>query len=133
MEKLIWLLTFFHARVLFVSISIVNAVLLADLHQKGILQESILSNSYFALIVGTISVVVCIVSAIVGGKIGYNYVEMFRSKFWHYHSTKYSDINSKARNVIYWACKFACITLIFIEFLLLLLILSWYYKRNLLI
>ena len=122
MEKLIWLLSFIPARIVLAIISLINVILFENIYQRGILQGSLFSNSTFILIAVSISTIACIVSAIVGGKIGYNYVEMFRSKHWHYHSTRFYDISTKVKNMIYWAGKFACISLILIESLLLLFV-----------
>ena len=121
MEKIIWLLTFFPARISVGVLSITNMMLFSSLQERGILQKSLLGNTVFEYVFGGIVSTCCIVFAILGGKIGCDYIEMFRSRSWHYHKSRFNDYNEKAKNIIYWAGKFACIPIV----IALLIVLIW--------
>ena len=50
--------------------------------------------------------------AIWGGKLGYKYVEMTRSRRWHYRATTYNKFDSEFSNTMYWAGKLAGIPIL---------------------
>ncbi len=112
MERIIWLLTFVPASMLLVITGGIDFYLLTVLQEKGLLENSILSNHSFLVTVAIIVLVAAIVFAIIGGRIGFKYVEMGRSRRWHYRANKYDDYNDQLRNTFIWAGKFACFPII---------------------
>ena len=112
MERIIWLLTYVHASMLLVIFGGIDFYLLTILQEKGVLESSILSNTSFLTTIATIVLILAIVFAILGGRIGYKYVEMGRSRRWHYRANKYDDYNDQLRNTLHWAGKFACFPII---------------------
>lgn len=112
MERFIWLLTFVPASMLMVITGGIDLYLLMLLQEKGILENSILNNTTFLATISSIVLILVVVSAIIGGKIGFKYVEMGRSRRWHYHANKYDDYNDQLRNTLLWAGKFACFPVI---------------------
>ena len=50
--------------------------------------------------------------AIWGGRLGYKYVEMTRSRRWHFRATTYNKFDSEFSNTMYWACKLAGIPIL---------------------
>lgn len=112
MERIIWLLTFVPATMLLVITGGIDFYLLTVLQEKGLLENSILSNSSFLVTIAIIVLVAAIVFAVIGGRIGFKYVEMGRSRRWHYRANKYDDYNDQLRNTFIWAGKFACFPII---------------------
>ena len=112
MERVIWLLTFIPCRVLLVLLGVVDYYLFVELHSEGLLQDTIFLNTTFLAVVATVVIVASILCIIIGGKIGHEYVEMGRSRRWHYRANKFDDFNSQLRNAIYWSIKFACFPII---------------------
>lgn len=112
MERIIWLLTFVPASMLLVITGGIDFYLLTVLQEKGLLENSILNNHSFLVTVAIIVLVAAIVFAIIGGRIGFKYVEMGRSRRWHYRANKYDDYNDQLRNTLLWAGKFACFPIV---------------------
>ena len=112
MERIIWLLTFVPASMLLVVTGGIDFYLLTVMQEKGILENSILGNTSFLVSVAVIVLVAAIVFAVIGGRIGFKYVEMGRSRRWHYRANKYDDYNDQLRNTFIWAGKFACFPII---------------------
>ena len=112
MERIIWLLTYVHASMLLIVTGGIDFYLLSILREKGILENSILSNTTYLAAIVIIVLVLAIVFAIIGGIIGFKYVEMGRSRRWHYRANKYDDYNDQLRNTLYWAAKFACFPIV---------------------
>lgn len=119
MEHLIWLLTFIPSRILLPILVVADYLLLLMLEGEGILANTVLYNTNFLAITITIFIFASIVFAIIGGVVGYKYVEMGRSRRWHYRANKFDDYNGKLVSILYWACKFACIPIIWILIVLL--------------
>lgn len=112
MERIIWLLTYVPATMLLVATGGIDFYLLTILQEKGVLENSILSNTTFLTAIAIIVIILAIVFAIIGGRIGFKYVEMGRSRRWHYRANKYDDYNDELRNTLHWAGKFACFPII---------------------
>ena len=91
----------------------IDFYLLTILQEKGVLEKSILSDTSFLAIVAIIVLILAFTFAVIGWKIGWNYVEMGRSRRWHYRANKFDDYNDQLRNSIHWAGKFACFPIIF--------------------
>ena len=112
MERILWLLTYVHASLLLVITGGIDFYLLTILQEKGILEISILSNTSFLVTIAIIVLFLVLIFAIIGGRIGFKYVEMGRSRRWHYRANKYDDYNDQLRNTLMWAAKFACFPVI---------------------
>lgn len=112
MERIIWLLTYVHASMLLVITGGIDFYLLTVLQEKGVLENSILSDTTFLSTLAIIVLILAFVFAIIGWKIGWDYVEMGRSRRWHYRANKYDDYNDQLRNSIHWAGKFTCFPII---------------------
>lgn len=112
MERIIWLLTFVPASMLLVVTGGIDFYLLTVMQENGVLENSILSNTSFLVTIAIIVLVASIVFAVIGWKIGWDYVEMGRSRRWHYRANKFDDYNDQLRNSIHWAGKFACFPII---------------------
>jgi hypothetical protein len=112
MERIIWLLTFVPASMLLVVTGGIDFYLLTVMQEKGILENSILGNTSFLVTIAVIVLIAAIVFAVIGGRIGFKYVEMGRSRRWHYRANKYDDYNDQLRNTFIWAGKFACFPII---------------------
>lgn len=114
MERLIWLLTFIPSRILLPILVVADFLLLVMLEEEGILVNTVLCNTNFLAITITFFIFASIAFAVIGGVVGYKYVEMGRSRRWHYRANKFDDYNGKLVSILYWACKFACIPIIWI-------------------
>lgn len=112
MERIIWLLTYVPATMLLLATGGIDFYLLTILQEKGVLEKSILSDTSFLAIVAIIVLILALTFAVIGWKIGWNYVEMGRSRRWHYRANKFDDYNDQLRNSIHWAGKFACFPII---------------------
>lgn len=112
MERIIWLLTYIPASMLLVVTGGIDIYLLTLLQEKGILEQTIISNTTFLAAIAVIVLIAAIIFAVIGGKIGFKYVEMGRSRRWHYRANKYDDYNDQLRNTLMWAAKFACFPII---------------------
>lgn len=112
MERLIWLLTYIPASMLLIVTGGIDIYLLTILQKKGVLENSIFNNTTFLVAVAIIVLVAVLIFAVIGGKIGFKYVEMRRSRRWHYRANKYDDYNDQLRNTLIWAAKFACFPII---------------------
>ena len=114
MERIIWLLTFVPASMLLVITGGIDFYLMTVMQEKGVLENSILNNNSFLVTIAIITFVTSIVFAIIGGRIGFKYVEMGRSRRWHYRANKFDDYNDQLRNTLHWAGKFACFPVIIV-------------------
>ena len=92
MERLLWILTYVPARIL---------VFIWGKEHTAIM-----------LIVAICIVLISVSFAIIGGKLGYKYVELQRSRQWHYRNTPYAGRSNKFENTLYWAGKFAFLPII---------------------
>ena len=111
MERIVWLLTFIPARVILILLVCFDFYILDSVDEE-LIKNSIWSNQDFLITLAAIVCAAMLCCAIVGGKIGYKYVEMGRSRRWHYRATKYDDYNDQLHNALYWAGKFACFPVI---------------------
>ena len=112
MERIIWLLTYVPATILLVATGGIDFYLLSILQEKGVLEKSILSDTSFLAIVAIVVLILAFTFAVIGWNIGWDYVEMGRSRRWHYRANKFDDYNDQLRNSIHWAGKFACFPII---------------------
>lgn len=112
MERIIWLLTYVHASFLLVVTGGIDFYLLTILQEKGAFENSILSDTTFLASITIIALILALIFAIIGGNIGFKYVEMGRSRRWHYRANKYDDYNDQLRNTLLWAGKFACFPIV---------------------
>ena len=114
MKKFLWLISHFSCRVAVVLLSTSDLLLLCCLYNSCEIKSYV--NAHFPLII-TISVITLLASitmAIIGGKAGYEYVDMERSRRWLYGSTAFSRGDSTFMNALYWACKFALLPIILV-------------------
>jgi hypothetical protein len=112
MERLLWILTYVPARILVFILAI------GDFFAYGILDSSYKisiwgkEHTTIMLIVAICIVLISVSFAIIGGKLGYKYVELQRSRQWHYRNTPYAGYSNKFENTLYWAGKFALLPII---------------------
>lgn len=114
MDKFLWLISHFSARVAVCVLSVPIIVWALLLNDAGKLMPLIESNLYILCSVIVVMFATSIISAYIGGKAGYKYVEMGRSRKWEYRNTPFSRGDNLFRNVLYWACKFALLPIIVI-------------------
>lgn len=112
MELIIWLLTFIPCTVLLLAAGGVDLYLLSILDERGILADTMLSNTNFLYAAAIIVSIVAIICGVIGWRVGLKYVEMGRSRRWHYRATKYDDYSDQLHNAVHWAGKFACLPFI---------------------
>ena len=112
MERILWLLAYIHASMLLVVTGGIDFYFFTILQERGKLEHTILCNSTFLTATVIVILTLAIVFAIIGGKIGFKYVEMGRSRRWQYCANKYDDYNDQLRNTLHWAGKFACFPII---------------------
>lgn len=129
MERTIWLLSYIPARALVIILGVCDYVVCKLFYQAGILTKLFAQYKYIFILLGVIVLISCIACAVKGGKIGYNYVEMGRSRRWHYRANEYQRKDDHLSNTIYWAGKFACFPIIIV--LLIILIIGIIYFVNL--
>lgn len=108
MERLIWLLSYIPVRVNIFLFGGVDAVALYLLYGSERRENSLLFNRAFLIALFVVILLLFIVMAIVGWHIGRKYVEMGRSRHWHYRATQFSLFNNELSNIMYWTCKMAC-------------------------
>lgn len=112
MERLLWILTYVPARILVFILAI------GDFFAYGILDSSYKisiwgkEHTTIMLIVAICIVLISVSFTIIGGKLGYKYVELQRSRQWHYRNTPYAGRSNKFENTLYWAGKFALLPII---------------------
>lgn len=114
MEKFLWLISHFSCRVAVVLLSIPDLLWLSGLYNSGELKYFINTHMPLIITISVITLLSSIVMAIIGGKAGYEYVDMERSRRWQYRSTAFSRGDSTFMNVLYWACKFALLPIILV-------------------
>lgn len=119
MKCLLWLLTFIPSRILLPVLGALDFLLFISMSEEGLLENTVLLNVNFLAIVATVFLFASIAFAVIGGVVGYKYVEMERSRRWHYRANKYDDYNGKLNSIFYWACKFFCIPIIWALIMLL--------------
>lgn len=74
---------------------------------NNVILDSINSHKALLITLAIITVAIAIPLGVIGGKAGYKYVEMGRSRHWNYRSTAYSRSDDRFRNTLYWAVEFA--------------------------
>jgi ABC-type transport system involved in multi-copper enzyme maturation permease subunit len=96
-----------------------------DFFAYGILESSykisiwVSEHTTIMFILTSCIALISIVFAIIGGKLGYKYVELQRSRLWHYRNTPYAGYSNKFENTLYWAGKFALFPIIIVMFIFL--------------
>jgi hypothetical protein len=106
MERFLWIASHFSARFLFILLCVGIGFLIYVL-PNDIVFDVIKSHKTLWVTLGIITLVFAIPLGIIGGKAGYKYVEMGRSRHWKYRSTAYSRSDDRLRNTLYWAIEFA--------------------------
>lgn len=106
MERFMWIASHFSSKVLFMLLCFGIGLLFYSLPNNVIL-DSINSHKALLITLAIITVAIAIPLGVIGGKAGYKYVEMGRSRHWNYRSTAYSRSDDRFRNTLYWAVEFA--------------------------
>lgn len=119
MEKIVWLLSFVPARICVFLLGGANIYLIDKLISAGIFQNSIFYNTKFDCYLAGFLSLLCAIFAFIGGNIGLKYIEIYRSRSWHFRSSKFNDYNGRIKNYFYWAAKFACFPIIIFFIILL--------------
>ena len=106
MERFLWIASHFSARFLFILLCIGIGFLIYVLPNE-IVFDMIKSHKTLWIILGIIALAIAVPLGVIGGKAGYEHVEMGRSRHWNYRSTEYSRSDDRLRNTLYWAIEFA--------------------------
>lgn len=114
MENFIWFISHFSCRIAIVLLGIPDALWLFALYDAGKLKPYIHTHYPMLIVICIITVISSIVLAIIGGKAGYKYVDMGRSRHWLYRSTAFSRCDNTLENVLYWSGKFALFPIVFV-------------------
>ena len=109
MQRLIWLLSFIPVRINIFLFGGVDAFALYLLYGSDIMNNSLFFNRAFLIAMFVVLLILFIVMAVVGWRIGREYVEMGRSRQWHYRATQFSRFNNEFSNIMYWTGKMACL------------------------
>lgn len=119
MEKFLWLISHFSCRVATLLIGFIDALWLCMKYENGNLLAYIHKHIPLLISIGAVILILSISMAIIGGKAGYNYAEMGRSKSWNYRNTSFARGDNTFINVMYWAGKFFLLPVIAALFVLL--------------
>lgn len=114
MERFLWLISHFSCRIAIVLLCIPDGLWLYGLYYSGELKSYVNANLPLIITISVITLLASITMAVIGGKAGYEYVDMERSRRWMYSSTAFSRGDSTFMNVLYWACKFALLPIILV-------------------
>lgn len=114
METFLWLISHFSCRIAVVLLSIPDALWLYGLYNSGELKSYVNAHLPLIILVSAITLLSSLTMAVIGGKAGYEYVDMERSRRWIYSSTAFSRGDSTFMNILYWACKFALLPIILV-------------------
>lgn len=106
MERFLWIASHFSARLLFFILAAGIVFLSAQLPYEFVV-TFIKSHQVTLVATATVTAIFSVILAVIGGKAGYEHVEMGRSRQWHYRNTAYSKSDNHFSNTIYWAIEFA--------------------------
>lgn len=107
MERFLWIISYFPVRINLFLFAVADYLILKPLYQRGVLMEFWNAKKYIIIVCICAILTMSISMAIWGGKLGYKYVEMTRSRRWHYRATTYNKFDSEFSNTMYWAGKMA--------------------------
>lgn len=119
MDTFLWIISHFSCRLLVILLGIPDTICVLILHDEGKLVPYINTHIPLLVTLGTITLISSITLAVIGGRAGYDYVEMGRSRFWHYRNTSYSRGDSTFKNVLYWAGKMAMLPIVLVLLIIL--------------
>lgn len=125
MERILWILSKFSFRVIVILLAIADYLVCNLLYQSGELTPLLVKYKWLFILLGILLLCLCVACGIMGGTLGYKYVEMGRSRRWHYVSNTYQRKDDRLRNTLYWAGKFACFPVIIAQILMLALVLTY--------
>lgn len=114
MDGFLWLISHFSCRLTVVLLSIPDLLWIYGLYNTGKLRPYVNAHIPLLVTIGITTIILSIFFAILGGKAGYEYVNMERSRRWLYRSTAFSRGDKTFMNVMYWACKFALFPIILV-------------------
>lgn len=117
MDGFLWLISHFSCRIAVVLLSVLDFLGLGWLYQSSVLKTYVNTHIPLLVTIGITTIILSIIFAILGGKAGYEYVNMERSRRWLYRSTAFSRGDNTFMNVLYWACKFALLPIILVLFI----------------
>ena len=114
MKTFIWLISHFSCRLAVLLLGIPDALWLYLLNEGGKLKPYIICHKPLLITVGVITLLSSTALAFIGGKAGYQYVDMERSGFWRYRSSAFTRGDNTFRNTLYWIGKFALLPIILV-------------------
>ena len=117
MERTLWILSHFSSRLAVLVLGFCDYYIYQFLHKNGVIDYLLENHKILIIIVVILVILACILSGIRGGLLGYKYVEMGRSRRWHYRANEYQRKDDHLNNTLYWAGKFACFPLIVVLFI----------------
>lgn len=106
MERFLWIASHFSARVLFILLCFGIGFIFYAFPNDAVL-DIFKNHKALWIALGIITIACAIPLGVIGGKAGYKYAEMGRSRHWNYRSTAYSRKDDTLRNTFYWAIEFA--------------------------
>lgn len=119
MDTFLWLISHFSARIAVCVLGVLDAFGLFFFYDKGRLMPFVKDNIPLLLSLTSVTILVSLIFAYWGGKAGYDYKYMGRSRRWEYINTDFSRMDNTFMNIMYWACKFALFPVIIVLFILL--------------
>lgn len=118
MERFLWFISHFSARILVVVLLIPTIIWFLILNESEVLVPYIASHRILLISVSSIILIISLFFGFLGGKVGYKYVNMGRSRRWQYTSTTFSRNDNTFMNILYWGGKFALIPIIIVLLIL---------------
>lgn len=125
MERILWLLSKVSFKVIVLLLAIADYYACDLFFTAKTLDTLIIQHKWLLIILGCILIVAIAFCGVKGGILGYKYVEMGRSRRWHYRSNEYEQKDDRLRSTLYWAGKFACIPIIIAQICFLAFVISF--------
>ncbi len=129
MERFLWLLTYFPARASVLCLAFGDFFALSLIESEYDLANWVTNHTLLFYVIIAMTIICSIAFAIVGGKLGYKYVELQRSRHWHYRATSYAARSNRLHNTFYWAGKFALIPIAWVMFVFFLIGCAFFLKN----
>ena len=114
MERFLWILTYVPARILVICLAVGDFFAYALMDPEYHIGDWLATHATLVCVIIAILLICSIVLAVIGGKLGYKYVELQRSRHWHYRATPNAGRSNKLDNTLYWAGKFSLFPLILV-------------------
>ena len=102
-----WFISHFSARIIVCILGVIDAFGMFVFYCEGSLIPYVKSHIPLLISIVCVTILISLLLSFLGGKAGYDYRDMGRSRRWEYVHTDFSRGDNTFLNVIYWACKFA--------------------------